>query len=83
DAAEETRRTPNEADFALCISCVGRRIVLGQRIEDETEGVRALLGDNVALAGFYSYGELAPSRTGAACALHNQTMTITTFAEQG
>ncbi|MEM8598641.1 MAG: FIST N-terminal domain-containing protein [Bacteroidota bacterium] len=82
DAAEETGSNPDAADFALCISCVGRRIVLGQRVEDETEGVRDLLGDRVALAGFYSYGELAPSLPGGACTLHNQTMTITTFAEQ-
>jgi len=33
------------------------------------------------LAGFYSYGEIAPFRAGASCELHNQTMTITTLTE--
>ncbi|MEM6782124.1 MAG: FIST N-terminal domain-containing protein [Bacteroidota bacterium] len=81
DAAEAAGPDPHRADLALCISCVGRRIVLGQRVEDETEGVRDHLGDEVALTGFYSYGELAPSLPGGACTLHNQTMTITTFTE--
>jgi hypothetical protein len=67
------------AEVALLVSCVGRRLVLKQRIEEELESVREVLGP-VPLAGFYSYGELCP--TGAVgCDLHNQTMTITTFAE--
>ncbi|WP_442889563.1 FIST signal transduction protein [Congregicoccus parvus] len=67
--------------FALCVSCVGRRIVLGQRIEEEAETVRQVLGPATFIAGFYSYGELAPVEAGSRCRLHNQTMTITTFAE--
>ena len=41
----------------------------------------AVLGAGTTLAGFYSYGELAPRSLGAACELHNQTMTVTTFRE--
>lgn len=82
DAAQETGMGPDEAEFALCISCVGRRIVLGLRVEDETEGVRDLLGSTVAMAGFYSYGELGPGLSGGPCTLHNQTMTLTLFAER-
>jgi hypothetical protein len=69
------------AQLALLISCVGRKLVLGQRIEEEVEGVRDVLGDRAVLAGFYSYGEISHLRATARCALHNQTMTITTFAE--
>jgi hypothetical protein len=69
------------AELALLISCVGRKLVLKQRIEEEVEGVREVLGGDTALAGFYSYGEISPLRSTARCALHNQTMTITTFAE--
>jgi hypothetical protein len=69
------------ADFALLISCVGRRIVLKQRIEEELEGVRRVLGDQVPLTGFYSYGEISPFSEDTSCRLHNQTMTITTFSE--
>ncbi len=68
-------------ELALLISCVGRKLVLGERVEDEIDAVRSVLGDRAVLAGYYSYGELAPSAPSAPCELHNQTMTITTFAE--
>jgi hypothetical protein len=79
-AAEHTRR--DEApELVICVSCVGRRIVLGQRSEEETEIVRSVLGPRPMLTGFYSYGELAPASSAVACQLHNQTMTITTLCE--
>ena len=68
-------------DLAVLISCVGRKMVLKQRVEEEIESVRELLGNTTLLTGFYSYGEISPFTPGAACALHNQTMTITTFLE--
>ena len=68
-------------DLAILISCVGRKLVLKQRVEEEVEGVRDVLGDRTVLAGFYSYGEISPFQPGAPCALHNQTMTITTLRE--
>lgn len=68
-------------DLAILISCVGRKLVLKQRTEEEVEGVRDILGDRTVLTGFYSYGEIAPFTPGAKCDLHNQTMTITTFLE--
>lgn len=71
-------RTPG---LALLISCVGRKLVLKQRIEEEVEAVSEVLGDGAVLAGFYSYGEISPFTPGARCELHNQTMTITTLTE--
>lgn len=68
-------------DLALLISCVGRKLVLKQRTEEELEAVRDVLGPATALTGFYSYGEICPSAPHAGCELHNQTMTITTFTE--
>ena len=70
------------AQFALLISCVGRKMVLQQRVEEEIEGVRDVIGPGVVMAGFYSYGEISPFTRSARCELHNQTMTITTFAER-
>lgn len=67
--------------LALLISCVGRKLVLKQRIEEEVEGVRDVLGKDVMLAGFYSYGEIAPHGELMSCTLHNQTMTITLLSE--
>jgi hypothetical protein len=68
-------------DLAILISCLGRKLLLRQRIEEEVEGVRDVVGNSTVLTGFYSYGEIAPFSSGAACELHNQTMTITTLAE--
>ena len=68
-------------ELAILISCVGRKMVLQQRIEEELEGVRAVTGESTILTGFYSYGELSPFTPSAKCELHNQTMTVTTFAE--
>jgi hypothetical protein len=69
-------------DLAILISCVGRRLVLKQRVEEEIESVRDVLGEETTLSGFYSYGEIAPFRASARCELHNQTMTITTISER-
>ena len=87
DGAVEAAKTSYQAigssspDLALLISCVGRKMVLKQRIEEEVEGVRDVLGDRTVLTGFYSYGEISPSMPGSPCKLHNQTMTITTLKE--
>lgn len=70
-----------EPALALLVSCVGRKMVLKQRIEEEVEAVREVLGARPVLAGFYSYGEISPLVPNAACGLHNQTMTITTLEE--
>jgi hypothetical protein len=69
-------------ELAILISCVGRKLVLQQHVEEELQGVRQVLGERPVLTGFYSYGEIAPFTPGTLCRLHNQTMTITTFAEQ-
>lgn len=69
-------------DLALLISCVGRRMVLRQRVEEEVEGVRDIVGPGAAITGFYSYGEISPFTPHARCELHNQTMTVTTFSER-
>ena len=68
---------------ALCIaiSCVGRRLVLGERSEEEIEATLDMLPKGTKQIGFYSYGELSPHATGR-CDLHNQTMTLTVLSEQ-
>ncbi|MBT8310507.1 MAG: hypothetical protein HKN96_12550 [Flavobacteriaceae bacterium] len=70
-----------EAELAILISCVGRRLVLKQLIEEEVEAVRFVLGHKPKITGFYSYGEIAPHGEFSSCELHNQTMTITTLSE--
>lgn len=79
-AEQAVTRLTTAPELAILISCVGRKLVLGQRIEEEIEAAKEVFGDKTLISGFYSYGELAPS-TSTKCELHNQTMTITTFAE--
>ena len=68
-------------ELALLVSCVGRKIVLGQRIDEEIESVRGGFGNDTKFAGFYSYGEISPIGGFLGCELYNQTMTITAFRE--
>lgn len=82
-AAEGAKRMfESEGDsLALLISCVGRKLVMGDRIDEEVEAVGDVFGSKATLAGFYSYGEISPFTPGVACQLHNQTMTITWVSE--
>ena len=73
-----THKTPV---LSVAISCVGRRLVLGERSEEELEATIDVLPEHVQQVGFYSYGEISPYATGH-CDLHNQTMTLTTITEQ-
>lgn len=66
--------------LAVAISCVGRRLVLGERTEEEVEATLDVLPANARQIGFYSYGEISPLSNGS-CDLHNQTMTLTTVRE--
>jgi len=71
------------AELAILISCIGRKLVLKERVEEEIEAVHVAIGEQVPIIGFYSYGELSPvAATEKQCELHNQTMTITTFREE-
>jgi len=68
--------------MAVLVSCVGRKIVMGGRVEEEVEAVSEVLGGSAILAGFYSYGEIGPTAASQQCRLHNQTMTISYFREE-
>ncbi len=85
DGAEESalsacRDTATGPALSIAISCVGRRIVLRERVEDELEGVLSVLPKGAKQIGYYSYGEISPFATGR-CDLHNQTMTLTVITE--
>jgi hypothetical protein len=81
DAARRGSATPGSS-IAILISCIGRKILMGQRIVEEIEAVTDALGSRSTLTGFYSYGEIAPHDVTGRCELHNQTMTITTIHEE-
>lgn len=66
---------------AILVSCIGRRILMGENIVEEIAAARDVLGPDVSCAGFYAYGEISPHAALGFSELHNQTMTITTFSE--
>ncbi|MFK5893853.1 MAG: FIST C-terminal domain-containing protein, partial [Pseudomonadota bacterium] len=81
-AAKKINQANNKQALALTVSCVGRKIIMNQLVEEELESVQNILGKNVQLTGFYSYGEFAPFETqNLICKLHNQTMTLTVIYE--
>ncbi len=81
--AAESAKPAKQGVVGLClvVSCVGRRLVMGQLTEEELDIVKEKLGDSTSITGFYSYGELAPFSDVMLCQLHNQTMTLTTIYE--
>ena len=88
DGAEVAAKTANVSvpvgtapGLALLVSCVGRRLVMGARVDEEVEAVGAVFGAGSTLAGFYSHGEIGPVRGVAGSRLHNQTMTVTWIGE--
>ena len=82
DAAITIRQSlPNQPQIAFLVSCVGRRIVLAERVTEELEFIKNTFGKETVLFGFYSYGEISPNKQQLGCELHNQTMTIATMYE--
>lgn len=82
NAAHHTLQVYNEhPKLAILVSCIGRKLILGPRINEEVEAVNELYNNSTLLTGFYSYGEISPFNEGGNCQLHNQTMTITTLHE--
>lgn len=71
----------NQVGLALCVSCVGRKGVMGESVGDEVRLVQQVLGSQTNVTGFYSYGELAPRPNTTDSVLHNQTMTIGYLSE--
>jgi hypothetical protein len=81
-AASSSRIHENEnPDLTLMVSCVGRKLVMQNRTEEEIEAVAETYNEGSTFCGFYSNGEICPSTDGVN-SLHNQTMTITTFKER-
>jgi hypothetical protein len=71
----------NKPELAILVSCIGRKLVLDQRVEEEIEEVVEIVGNDITVCGFYSYGEIAPFDGEMNCQLHNQTMAITLISE--
>lgn len=80
-SAAKSSARPNGDTLALLISCIGRKLVMGARVDEEVEAVGQVMGHGTTLTGFYSNGEISPHHGSFDCKLHNQTMTITLVSE--
>ncbi len=80
EAAQEMLDATSDG-LAILVSCVGRKLVMGARVDEEVEAVGEVFGQNAQLTGFYSYGEISPFTPGSDCRLHNQTMTVSFITE--
>lgn len=74
---------PGEIGLALLVSCVGRKLVMGDLVDDEVDAVVEAVAGSTVVTGFYSYGEISPFSNTTDCKLHNQTMTVTFLGEAG
>lgn len=72
----------NKPKLAILISCVGRKLIMPNRIDEEIEAISEIFDNETMLTGFYSYGEISPLNPMANCELQNQTMTITGINEK-
>lgn len=72
-----------EPGLSIAVSCVGRKLLLGERTEEEVQAALERMPKGSSQVGFYSYGEISPLVRGGKCHLHNQTMTITFISESG
>ncbi|MGQ9920319.1 MAG: FIST signal transduction protein [Desulfobacca sp.] len=57
-------------------SCMARKIILGRRTKEEIQIVREIIGQDLPVLGFYTYGEFCPLRQGGCSYLHNETVTV-------
>ena len=81
-AAEQAKRTLQGArpEMIIMFSCVGRKMVLGRRVQEEVDAVRECLGYDIPIAGFYTYGEIGPidktRPTLSTSKFHNETVVL-------
>ncbi len=73
--------SPKGSTLAILVSCIGRKLVMSDRIDEEVEAVANTLGQNTCVTGYYSNGEIGGTEFHGECRLHNQTMTITWISE--
>ena len=62
-----------QPEGALISACAVRNFLLGSRTSSELEIIKSELGDDVPIAGFYAYGEIAPLELEGSARFHNET----------
>lgn len=77
---ELSKKNKEKNGLMILVSCIGRKLVLKQIVQEEVESATKYFNEDFCFSGFYSYGELSSNKSNN-CALHNQTMTLTLITE--
>ncbi len=70
----------SDPEGALVFSCAARKQLLGTRTLEEAKFLRNL-GEDLPMAGFYTYGEIAPMGDRAFADFHNETFVTVLLGE--
>lgn len=64
-------------------NCMARNRLLGVHCHEENAAVQEIIGNNVPMVGFYTYGEQGPlaGKKGTKAYFHNETMTLMALGE--
>jgi len=73
------KQDTTNADALILFSCKGRHLALGPMIEDEIDSIFHLW--EAPMVGFFTYGEIGPTKAGR-CDFHNNTLTLVTLREK-
>ncbi len=71
-----------DAQVAILVSCIGRRLILGTQSGGEVMSLKNALGGSPAISGFYSYGEFATPTKHQKPRLFNQSITVFGISEE-
>jgi hypothetical protein len=73
-------------DLMLIFDCIGRKLVLGKRTQEEITAVQNTLGKNIPMIGFFTYGEIGPIdkrvKELQSTRYHNQTTIVFLMGEK-
>lgn len=68
--------------LTFIVNGIGRRLVLGERADEELLAIRHTLGRKNKMIGLYTYGELASSKKkNKLCSLYNQSLLLFNLSE--
>lgn len=69
--------------FILMFNCMARNKLLGVRCHEENNAVNSIIGADIPMVGFYTYGEQGPllGKKGTPTYFHNETMTLVVIGE--
>jgi hypothetical protein len=69
-------------EFVLVFSSVRRQQILGDKINQEVDIIREDVGEQATIAGFYTFGAIAPLFESRDYVLQNQTISVLAIHEQ-